>query len=363
MAEIRVLELAGTHYEMGFQHGKTYHDEIHHFTEDRIKLCMDADWTGQSLSRDEVIALAEACVAEHQKYSPELMEELQGMADATKLSLAELIINNGFTDFIDTIYKVGNPIQESKLPELVADNCTAFLVPQNLTADKNSMFGQTWDMHDSATPYVILLRGKPQDEPNFLTFTITGCVGMIGMNSAGITVGINNISAADGQVGVTWNFVIRKVLMQTNIEDALACITSAKLAGAHNYLLMDKNGKGYNIEAMSTRYNIQELHEEQIVHTNHCVSNWNQKVERKRPPESQEHSEKRLNRGMQLLNRSNITPEDLMELTADDEAICVPSTPPKHVETCGAAIMRPATGDFWAVWGAPNANQYQRFMI
>ena len=48
--------------------------------------------------------------------------------------------------------------------------------------------------------------------PDFLTFTVTGCIGMIGMNSAGITVGVNNLMATDGQIGVTWPFVVRKIL-------------------------------------------------------------------------------------------------------------------------------------------------------
>lgn len=186
MGRIRVLELSGSAYEMGMAHGKQYHDEIHMFTEDRVQLSQDMNWTGRNLSREAVIALAEACVAEHQAYAPDLMEELQGMADATGLSLAELVINNGFTDFIDVVYGVGDITQQAIKPQKVADNCTAFLVPDERTSDKHGFYGQTWDMHDSATPYVILIHGKPDNAPDFLTFTITGCVGMIGMNDAGI---------------------------------------------------------------------------------------------------------------------------------------------------------------------------------
>ena len=99
---------------------------------------------------------------------------------------------------------------------------------------------------------MILIHGNPDNAPEFLTFTITGCVGMIGMNSAGITVGINNLMSTDGQIGVTWPFVVRKILQQHDLDAALDCLTSAKLAGAHNYMLMDKQGNGYEVEAMST---------------------------------------------------------------------------------------------------------------
>ena len=52
------------------------------------------------------------------------------MADATGLSLAELIINNGFTDFIDVVYNLGDIAVPAIAPPLVSDNCTAFMVPE-----------------------------------------------------------------------------------------------------------------------------------------------------------------------------------------------------------------------------------------
>ena len=361
MKQIRVINLAGSPYDMGCAHGQRFHDEIHMFAAERVRLSQDVNWTGHKLSRPAVIALAEACVAEHQAYAPELMSELQGMADATGLSLAELVVMNGFTDFVDVVYNHGDIAVPA--PPLAADNCTAFLVPANRSADGHAFFGQTWDMHASATPYVILIHGKPDNAPEFLAFTITGCVGMIGMNSAGITVGINNLMSTDGQIGVTWPFVVRKILAQDNLDSALDCLTSAKLAGAHNYMLMDKHGNGCEVEAMPTSQYIHELADETITHTNHCLVQQNLDVARIRPPESQHSSESRLRRARQLLAKADVTIEDLMALTRDDVAICTRPKPPMHVESCGAAIMRPATGEFWSVWGIPADNEYERFLI
>lgn len=361
MKKLRVVEVSGSFHDMGVQHASKYSDAIHEFTEDRINLSMGEAWTGRNISREAVLALADACVAEHEAYSPELMDELRGMSEATGLSLGELIINNGFTDFIDVVYAVGEE-QEAKIPQQVADDCTAFLVSKGITENKHGIFGQTWDMHATATPHVILLHGKPDNAPNFLAFTITGCVGMIGMNEHGIAVGINNILGGDGQVGVMWNFVIRKVLMQDNIDDALACITEAKLAGAHNFMIMDKHGKGYNIEAMSTRKEVTRLEEGSLSHTNHCVADTTRQVERERPPDSLAGSVKRLELAEQYLQETPITVKALMEMTRADY-ICAESKPPFHVETSGAAVMQPATGDFWAVWGRPVEGEYEHFSI
>lgn len=360
MNKLRLITLAGSPYAMGFAHGKRFHDEIHMFTEERVRLCMDAKWTGRSLTHEAVLDLAEACVDEHIAYAPDLMDELRGMADATGLSLAELVINNGFTDFIDVVYNCGGAARPTSR---VADNCTAFMLPGCRSAAGVGYFGQTWDMHASATPYVILLRGEPDHAPAFLAFTITGCVGMIGMNSAGICVGINNLMAADGQIGVTWVFVVRKILQQTTIEAALECLTEANLAGAHNYMLMDKRGRGYEVEAMSTRQHLRPLQDETIIHTNHCLIQQNINIERERPPESQASSRNRLRRAQELLDNPAANLDDLMELTRDEVAICARPKPPMHVESCGAAIMCPSSGEFWSVWGPPADGSYERFVI
>ncbi|MCY3833990.1 MAG: C45 family autoproteolytic acyltransferase/hydrolase [Chloroflexi bacterium] len=363
MNKICVIQLSGSPYQMGYAHGERFRDEIRVFTEERVRLCRSIEWTGRELSREAVIALAEACVAEHQAYAPDLMEEARGIADAADLTLAELVINNGFTDFIDTIFNLGDVTMPALAPSLAADNCTAFMVPASRSAGGQAYFGQTWDMHATATPYVILLRGQPNEAPDFLTFTVTGCVGMIGMNSAGIAVGVNNLMATDGQIGVTWPFVVRKILQQQDLDGALACLTEAKLAGAHNYMLMDGKGRGYEVEAMSTTQHVHELGQETISHTNHCLIQKNLDVARERPPDSQNSSENRLRRARELLANDGITIDDLMALTRDEVAICTRPQPPAHVESCGAAIMRPATGDFWSVWGIPADNEYEHFVI
>lgn len=359
--QLRVLKLSGTPYEMGYAHGKAYYDSIHHFTEERLRLSSDVNWTGRNLSREAVLALGEACLREHDAYCPDLVEELRGMSAATGLGMTELYIMNAFTDFVDVVYKVGEGLAQMPVPQ---DDCTAFLIPPNKTADGQGLYGQTWDMHHTATDHVILIDGTPQDgKPRFLTFTIAGCVGMIGMNEAGICVGINNLMASDGQIGVGWVFVARKILQQTNLDDALKCITDAKLSGGHNYLLMDKHGRGYNVEAMSTRVQVEALGETALAHTNHCLAPRNQDVERERPPANAESTQKRYRRANELLSQEGITPELLMEVTRDPNAICVRPQPPLMVESCGGAIMRPATGDFWAVWGLPDENDYEHFKL
>lgn len=383
MPKLRLLEVSGTPFEMGRQHAAAYPKEIQELTEDRLSLSSDKNWTGKQLSRQEVLAIGQACLPYHEAYAPELLEELRGVGDVTGLSLTELVILNGFTDFIDAIYSAeekdlknlvgtnGTVQAAVRPPEFIpahpaGDDCTAFIVSPDAATEGHGFVGQTWDMHETATPYLVLLHGKPAGGLRFLAFTIIGCIGMIGMNEAGITVGINNLVAGDGRPGVTWPFVVRKVLAQKNLDDALACITTAHLAGGHNYLLADSTGRGYNVEAMASRYHVKEVKTGSLVHTNHCLVAQNVDVERARLPRSRASSETRLSRGEEMLNRNQITLTDLMTLTRDHSAvngICVHPEEPFYLESCGAAIMRPATGEFWAVWGRPCENEFEHFIV
>ncbi len=354
--KIRVLTISGTPYQMGYAHGATYREEIRRYAAERVHLVMQGKWSGGAkMSREAVLDLAEQLVPAHEAFSADLTNEMRGMSAATGLSLGELIVVSGFTDFIDTVYAQNQT--GSRVP---LDDCTAFLVPDSL-ADGQGFFGQTWDMHDTATEFVILLNVQYGALPNAYVFTTTGCFGQIGMNDAGVAVGINNLMAADGQIGVTWPFVVRKMLQQTDADAALQVLRDAPLAGGHNFLIFDKKGKGYNVEAFSTRIHVTELREDALVHTNHCLVDVTQAVAQQRPTDLQRTSEARKTQAEALLAARPITIDTLQAVTRDPTAICYTGKPPYHVETCGAAIMRPKTGEFWAVWGLPSHNEYERF--
>ncbi len=352
---IRVLDLVGSPDDVGRAHGSAYAAEIREYAEERVHLSSEGTWSGHTMTRTEVLALAEACLPAHEAYAPELYAEMLAMADGAGLSPAEAVIVGGFTDFIDTVRAAGgNPFPE--------DTCTAALVPADAGGGE-PWFAQTWDMHDTATPYIVMLRTRVTGRPASLVFTTVGCLGQIGMNDVGLCVGINNLTADDGKVGVTWPFVVRKALAQTSIEDALACITEADLAGGHNFLLLDAEGRGYDVEAMPTATHVIELAHEPVVHTNHCVAEITQAVQGPRAPVRIASSENRYDRAVELLGKRPIDEQSLMALTRDEDAICERPEPPYAVMSCGATVMRPRTGDLWAVWGLPDENEYEHFRI
>ena len=345
---IRVLTIDGPADHRGMVHGAAFHNEIRQYAADRLA----RSGAGTSLSRDQLLELAEACLPAHEDYDAELYEEMLYLSRAAGLTPAEAVIVGGYTDFIDLVRA------HSRQAGTTEDTCTAVIVPDS-AADGAGFLAQTWDMHASATPHIVMLRVEPDQGPPALVFSTVGCLGQIGMNAAGVAVGINNLNAADGRVGVTWPFVVRKALAQTSFQAAVDAIVSAPLAGGHNFLVFDGDGNGASIEAMPTTHHVERLDHEPLVHTNHCLVPATQAVEAPRPADLVESSRRRLDDAGRLLASRPVTVDQLIALTRDEAAICRHPAPPHDYESCGAAIMRPRTGEFWACWGIPSENDYE----
>ncbi len=114
---------------------------------------------------------------------------------------------------------------------------------------------------------------------------------------------------------------------------------------------------------MPTATHIDWLDGDVIAHTNHCLVPATQAVEGDRPLDLDISSKQRLIDSVALLEERPVTQEMLVDLTRDERSICRHPEPPYDYESCGAAIMRPATGDFWACWGVPSENEYQRLSL
>ena len=353
---IRILDATGSPEAIGHAHGTAHAAEIRRYTDDRVALVASGSWSGGAISKADVLDIAASMLPAHEAFHADLYAELCAMAAAAGITPAEAVVVGGFTDFVDTVRAVVSGDHPSSVIE---DDCTAVIVP-DARAERGGLLGQTWDMHDSATEHVLLLRIAPSDAPAALVFTTTGCLGQIGMNAEGLAVGINNLTGLDGTRGVAWTSVVRGMLATATADDALGVLLGADLAGAHNFLILDRSGVGYNVEAMPSVRPVTTLADDPIVHTNHAIDDAAAAVHATKDPPLLDSSVRRLERAKDLLSEGDIDSDRLMALTRDDEAICQVAVAPHHIESSGAAIMRPRTTEFWACWGRPAENRYEQ---
>jgi isopenicillin-N N-acyltransferase-like protein len=338
---LRVLEIYGGPAEFGRAHGAECKLMIRDYLDDRLGLSGDATWSGRSARTDTVLRLAEATLPFHRDYSPELYDEMTALAEAAGLTPAEAVVVGGFTDLVDVVRS-----HDGWAP--IEDDCTALIDPVN------GVLAQTWDMHASAGEYVVMLKLDPVSGPAAVVQTTAGCLGQIGMNEAGIGIGINNLTSI-GKPGVTWPFVVRKVLQQTEIDSAIDAVSSADLAGGHNYLVIGPDGSGANIEAMPGTVRVTPVSDEPFVHTNHCLDEGTRLEEGERTAEHVAGSDTRLERGSALA-------QDLDSFFADP-SIARRASSQHDVATCGAVVIRPGEKRLDSVWGIPGDSPWESFRL
>jgi isopenicillin-N N-acyltransferase like protein len=154
---------------------------------------------------------------------------------------------------------------------------------------------------------------------------------------------------------VTWPFVVRKVLEQTDLDAAIDAVATADLAGGHNYLVIGPDGAGANIEAMPGTIEVTRVTETPFVHTNHCLDPGTSLEEGERTPEHVAGSDERLERGTELA-------QDL-EGFFSDQSIARRAASPADVATCGAVVIRPREKRLDSVWGIPGDNPWESFRL
>lgn len=338
---MRVLEVFGDSADLGRGHGSVCADMIQKYKEDRIDLTSQEEWSGGRSDRDLILSCAEEILAHHERFSENLYDEMLALASAAGLTPAEAVTVGGFTDLVDVVRsRLGQAPEEH--------NCTGIINP------KTGVFAQTWDMHASAGEFVIMLKIDPLIGPDAFVQTTAGCLGQIGMNEAGIAVGINNLTSW-GKPGVTWPFVVRKALEQTVFDDAVMVVLDADLAGGHNYFLMGPDGDGAIIEAMPRNKRITRSNGSPLVHANNCLFPETRAEEGARIEEWVLNSDERLRVGERYAH-------DLESFFADP-TISRRVEDLHEIGTCGAVIIEPDARRMRAVWGVPGDHPWETFQL
>jgi isopenicillin-N N-acyltransferase-like protein len=199
---MRTLELpAGkSAREWGRIHGESFRGEVTALAAIRVYLCTKV---GGFKTADQVIAAARAHLPVLERYHAGLYEELLGIAEGAAVSPEQIVVANHYTDLrdLDPDPASWTPAPTRDAPDvsghagqgadsLGGDGCSV-LWAETATG---RILAQTWDMHATAIPYVMVLRvPESADGPAATLLTVTGCLGMAGMSAARVGVAINNL--------------------------------------------------------------------------------------------------------------------------------------------------------------------------
>ena len=341
---LRIIDLSGDPYDMGYAHGQQLADQVHGLAQERYRLCVE----GKSASRDDVLALARKHLEVQAQHAPEVHREFCGIADGAKIAPEELLIGNGYTDFKDVL--------ASSAPH----ECTSFLVRPAAAANGRTYLGQTWDMHGSAEAFVVVLRRKPSHGPQSITLTTAGCLSLVGMNEHGLAIGNNNLTPTDPRPGMIYLAMIHDFLNQRSFPRAQAAITDAPRASGHNYYMADAAGHVLDVETTARRFAAIDPAGNTYAHANHYEAAELKQWEAQPPGQSTLARKARL-AALLSAAEGEINVARLHQCLSDTEggehgSIC------RHGQacTCAAAVMCPQERELFLCQGTPDTNPLVR---
>ncbi|MDR1545564.1 MAG: C45 family peptidase [Deltaproteobacteria bacterium] len=248
MEQTPLIELKGEGLALGQAHGEALRDIIKEFAAraadvhlPNLKLKTD---------RDALIALCRENVGHLQKYSPVLWAELEGVAQGADLNLDDVLLLNSFLELDD----LRAPTVGGRRLAPALWGCTTFNVKPRATADGRPLLGQTYDMELFYAKFNVLLKITGPDGRQRLIYTLSGILGLNGLNSEGLAVVINKLAPVDGRPGVLYPFIARRLLDQPRVGDAFGAVVFTDRASGLNWQLSSAEGPAFCLETTATRY-------------------------------------------------------------------------------------------------------------
>lgn len=354
---LEVIVVKGTPQAIGHEHARACAEVGRAMIQARLQLALQAmAEAGMTPDRDRCLRVAEAHLAVQGQWAPRVQAEFMALAEGLQVSPAELLIGNGYTDYIDVL--------RADLRGGVG--CTSFIATGQATADGFTYVGQTWDMHAFAEQYLRVFRLRPERGPGWVTLTTAGCLSLIGLNEAGIAVGNTNLVPNDARPGAIYLALIHRALQSETSAAACAAITEAPRASGHYYYLADAAGRAWGIETTATRHAAVELAEGLLVHANHYRDPELIALVGERAGENTRAREELLD-GFLRPRAGRLTLEDMMaglRLTEGPHPVCRPRpADPKAVSTCAAAIMCPQRRTIWIAAGHPAEAEFEALEV
>jgi hypothetical protein len=259
--ELREITVSGTGYERGLQHGELLSTEIGEIiakwkADTEAALDRDAD-----LVLDEFFEYADFTEA-IKKWTPDLYDEVQGIADGSGRAFREMFVLNlldEFWVFVDN---------------LEHHHCTGLGVPA--TGSRPTYIAQNMDLDRYTDGFQVLMRIPGDDQyPEQLILTYPGLIALNGLNADGVGVCVNTLMQLKASSsGLPVAFVIRGLIRKTDEKEIMDFIQRVEHASGQNYLIGIRD-EVYDFEASASkvvRFD-PENPNRSVYHTNHPLVN------------------------------------------------------------------------------------------
>ena len=223
--ELSLLEVSGSSFQMGYQHGKQASVLIHAYLRWIEKL------TGKNVA--QLCGNAVRFLPFIQRFSPRYMEEVCGLAEGAGISIDQALLCQ----------------VRAEAARKWDGGCTSFALSGESTADGRPLAGQNQDLEPDYSDVSIVLKVRPNDgRPRAVMFTFAGQLGYAGMNEFGVCQFANALYDFKWQPGLS-SYPVRRVLLeQRTVADCLNLLRNIRMCSALNFVLADGQGGIADVE-------------------------------------------------------------------------------------------------------------------
>jgi len=255
-----IIYVEGDAYERGYQYGS----QCRKLIEESVNVYRKIFEVDSNMDWEAALRLARKFTAPIEKYDPPSIEEMRGIAKGSGQDFDSILAINARTELM--LSREAGGLGE----------CTTLAATSETTSSRHMLMAQNWDMKVTTAKLAVILKEKQNNGPNIVQLVEAGIIGKIGYNSAGVCV-LANIMVSDGwHLGVPMQIILRKIMNQENLVDAMGVVLSAKRASSGNYLIGyagEEGNEAVDIEAAPDYYNVLWPSDGTIAHANHFSIN------------------------------------------------------------------------------------------
>lgn len=245
------LRVEGDSFALGYQHGKARAADLRAFLDD--DLCRLNRILPEPVSLTELGPTIDAYLAEITAATPDLAEEIRGLAAGADIDLPEAVLLQVRREILGY----------QKIP--TAGDCTTFAL-----SGPDPVLAQTVDLNGNLDDQIGVLKiVRAGTSRRVLVLSFGGLLGYLGLNSDGLAVGLNLVLGGEWRPGVPPYLAIRHLLDNAgSVEEAVRLLRELPLASSRNIVLCDRDTAAY-VEVLDT--DVRVTYDRTVLHTNHFL--------------------------------------------------------------------------------------------
>jgi len=239
--------------------GQAYGEATGNTIKKLLEIYKELFFKNTGLTWNKILPMLDPYIVKAKTFAPDLIDEIQGIATGANLSFKEIFAINARSEILFDL-------------NIFTDECSTLVALPGATKNNSTILAQNWDWNKEIESCQVILKiAQRENIPSIVTFTEAGQLAKIGMNSAGIGLVVNTLSADRAMVGIPWIFISRRILESSRLTQAMGRLLDSPKGHSMNFLIAHEDGEAVDIETSCIENHIIFPKKNSMAHTNHYI--------------------------------------------------------------------------------------------